>query len=150
MKQGAHGSRALHVALAVSIVVPAVAAAVAAAWPHTDVTGTRIALQDLRSRAAEAALLAREAADGRLTDTFVRMQARQLGDGVQAAAQKLTEAPASAAREAAAGAALAQSVAAQLGTLAQGAAHDALPALHDDLARASARFHVLARGLQER
>jgi hypothetical protein len=93
MKRATRWTRFTHRAIAVSAVAAIVVAAVPLLHGHEDGTSLRLATADLRSRAAEAALVAHAWDTRRATGAFTRAQAEQLAHRIDDARGEVARAP---------------------------------------------------------
>ena len=97
MSRATRWTRFAHRAIGVSAAAAVIVAAVPLVHERSDATALRLATSDLRSRASEAALVAKAWDAHRATGSFTRMQARQLAHLVaqtRREAQDAAEAPA--------------------------------------------------------
>ena len=78
MSRATRWTRFAHRAIGVSAAAAVIVAAVPLVHERSDATALRLATSDLRSRASEAALVAKAWDEHRATGSFTRMQARQL------------------------------------------------------------------------
>jgi len=93
MKRATRWTRFAHRAIAVSVVAAMVVAAVPLLHRRSDSAPLRLATADLRSQAAEAALVARAWDSRRATGAFTRAQAEQLAHRIVDARSDVGRAP---------------------------------------------------------
>jgi len=134
MKRGTRWTRFAHRAIGVSVVIAVVVAAIPLVHHREDRTTLRLAAADLRSEAAEGALVARTWDARRTTGAFTRAQAAQLAHRIAGTRSEVRDAPVELAPTASAVVAMADTLLLAMGDL------QALPAPDD----ASPRAHRLA------
>lgn len=141
MKRATRWTRFAHRAIAVSAVAAIVVAALPLLHGHEDGTSLRLATAELRSQAAEAALVARAWDTRRVTGAFTQAQAEQLAHRIADARGDVARAPLDLSRTAASVAAIADALLIAVRDL------EALPAPDDSSTRAH-RLAGLADDLQ--
>jgi len=140
MKRATRWTRFAHRAIAVSVVAAMVVAAVPLLHRHSDSAPLRLATADLRSQAAEAALVARAWDSRRATGAFTRAQAEQLAHRIVDARSDVGRAPVELSQTAGSVEAIADALLVAVRDL------EALPA-PDDSGRRGDRLAGLADGL---